>query len=104
MVKELKSANFKSEVLEEKGIVLVDVYATWCGPCKMLSPIVDAISEEEKDLKVAKIDIDTNTEIAEDYSVMSIPTLLLFKDGVLKEKSVGYQTKEQILSMLHKIR
>ena len=104
MVKELKSENFKSEVLEDKGIVLVDLYATWCGPCKMLSPIVDKIAEEEKDIKVAKIDVDANAEVAEEYKVMSIPTLLLFKDGELKEKAVGYQSREQILDMINKIR
>lgn len=104
MVNEFKSENFKNEVLEDKGIVLVDVYATWCGPCKMLSPIVDAIAEEEKDIKVGKIDVDVNTEVAEAYQVMSIPTLLLFKNGELMEKAVGLQTKDQILAMINKVR
>lgn len=104
MVKVLKDSVFNEEVLNKKGIVLVDVFATWCGPCKMLSPIVENIAEEEKDIEVAKIDVDENNEVAQNYQVMSIPTLLLFKDGELVDKSVGFQSKEQILDMIGKVR
>ncbi|WP_066719650.1 thioredoxin [Clostridium sp. Marseille-P299] len=104
MVKVLKDSVFNEEVLNKKGIVLVDVFATWCGPCKMLSPIVENIAEEVNDIEVAKIDVDENNEVAQKYQVMSIPTLLLFKDGELMDKSVGFQSKEQILDMIGKVR
>lgn len=104
MVKVLKDDVFNEEVLNKKGIVLVDVFATWCGPCKMLSPIVDNLAEEVTDIDVAKIDVDENNEVAQKYGVMSVPTLLLFKDGELMEKSVGFQSKEQILDMVAKVR
>ncbi len=104
MVKVLKDDVFNEEVLNKKGIVLVDVFATWCGPCKMLSPIVDNLAEEVTDIDVAKIDVDENNEVAQKYGVMSVPTLLLFKDGELMEKSVGFQSKEQILDMIAKVR
>lgn len=104
MVKVLKDDVFNEEVLNKKGIVLVDVFATWCGPCKMLSPIVDNLAEEVTDIDVAKIDVDENNEVAQKYGVMSVPTLLLFKGGELMEKSVGFQSKEQILDMIAKVR
>lgn len=104
MVKVLKDDVFNEEVLNKKGIVLVDVFATWCGPCKMLSPIVDNVAEEVTDIDVAKIDVDENNEVAQKYGVMSVPTLLLFKDGELMDKSVGFQSKEQILDMIAKVR
>lgn len=104
MVKVLKDDVFNEEVLNKKGIVLVDVFATWCGPCKMLSPIVDNLAEEVTDIDVAKIDVDENNEVAQKYGVMSVPTLLLFKDGELMDKSVGFQSKEQILDMIAKVR
>lgn len=104
MVKVLKDSVFNEEVINKKGIVLVDVYATWCGPCKMLSPIVDNVAEEVTDIDVAKIDVDENNEVAQKYGVMSVPTLLLFKDGELMDKSIGFQSKEQILDMIGKVR
>ena len=104
MVKVLKDEVFNEEVIDKKGIVLVDVYATWCGPCKMLSPVVDNIAEEVTDIDVAKIDVDENNGVAQKYGVMSVPTLLLFKDGELMDKSVGFQSKEQILDMIAKVR
>ena len=104
MVKVLKDDVFNEEVLNKKGIVLVDVFATWCGPCNMLSPIVDNLAEEVTDIDVAKIDVDENNEVAQKYGVMSVPTLLLFKDGELMDKSVGFQSKEQILDMIAKVR
>lgn len=104
MVVELKDANFQEEVLDRKGVVLVDAYATWCGPCKMIAPIVENIAEEAKDVFVGKIDVDDNQDIAAKYKIMSIPTLLLFKDGELKDKAVGLQTKAQIETMINNIK
>ena len=98
MVKEITTQNFDEEVKE--GLVLVDLYATWCGPCKMLSPIVDEVSEEVKGLKTLKVDVDESPEIAERYNVSSIPTLLILENGELKNMSVGYVPKQKILDLL----
>jgi thioredoxin 1 len=85
-VLEITSDNFEKEVLKSEKTVLVDMYATWCGPCKMQSPIIDKIADEQgENIKVAKIDIDEAPEIAEKYGVMSIPTLLIIKNGGSKE-------------------
>lgn len=104
MVKDLKSNVFKESVLDKKGLVMVDMYATWCGPCKMLAPIVDMVSEGEEDVDFYKVDVDENSDLAEEYKVMTIPTLLLFKDGELMDKSIGFITKEQVLEMIEKNR
>ena len=98
MVKEITTQNFDEEVKE--GLVLVDLYATWCGPCKMLSPIDDEVSEEVKGLKTFKVDVDESPEIAERYNVSSIPTLLILENGELKNMSVGYVPKQKILDLL----
>ena len=98
MVKEINTQNFDEEVKD--GLVLVDLYATWCGPCKMLSPIVDEVSEEVQGLKTFKVDVDESPEIAERYNVASIPTLLILENGELKNVSVGYVSKQRILDLL----
>lgn len=103
MVHVLNNENFEKEVLKDDKVVLVDLYADWCGPCKMLSPTVEAIAEEEKEVKVGKLNVDENSDIAAEYGVRSIPTLLIFKNGELKEKSVGVQTKAQIIELLKKV-
>ena len=100
MVNKLNEQNFKSEVLEKNGVVLVDFYADWCGPCKMVSPVVDEISDEREDIAVGKINVDESMLIAMQYNVQSIPTLIVFKDGVEKSRIVGYVPKEEILNML----
>ena len=89
--------NFESEVLKSDKPVLVDFFATWCGPCKMLMPTVDEIANERTDIKVGKVDVDENMEFAKEYKVFSVPTLLAFKDGKLIKQMVGVQSKEQIL-------
>lgn len=96
---QLTTDNFSQEVLESDIPVLVDFYADWCGPCKMLAPVVDEIANEYKDkIKVVKLNIDEATEIATKYSVMSIPTLILFKDGNDVNKIVGFRSKDAIVS------
>lgn len=92
--------NFQSEVLESDKTVLVDFWASWCGPCRMLSPIVDAVAEERDDVKVCKINIDEETELALKYQVMTIPTLMVFKDGKVTNQSVGVIPMEEIVEML----
>ena len=100
MTKEISSADFQKEVLESEIPVLVDFFATWCGPCKMMAPIVDEISEERNDCKVVKIDVDENGEIAQEYGVMSIPTFISFKDGEVFAQTIGGQSKEDLLKMI----
>ena len=92
--------NFKSEVLESDKPVLLDFCATWCGPCRMVSPIVDEISEERRDIKVGKINVDEQMELAMRFQVSSIPMLVVFKDGKAVAKSVGYRPKAEITAMV----
>ena len=92
--------NFESEVLKSETPVLVDFWASWCGPCKMVSPIVDEIAEEVSDKKVCKVNVDEQPELASAFNVMSIPTLLVIKDGQVINKSVGAKSKKAILEML----
>jgi len=98
---EINEDNFQSEVLESEKPVLVDFGAVWCGPCKMLDPIVDELAEEWSDkVKVVKLDVDHNPNIAMNYQVMGVPTLMLFQDGEIKERLTGYRPKKKILDKL----
>lgn len=99
-VLELNLDNFNSEVLESDKPVLVDFYATWCGPCKIMSPVVDEIAEENADVKVCKLDVDEASYIAEQYGVQSIPTLLVFKNGDVSKGFVGVTPKESLVDAL----
>ena len=92
--------NFKAEVLDYKGTVLVDFWADWCGPCRMLSPIVDEVANENPGIKVGKINVDEQQELSAQFGIMSIPTLLVFKDGKKISESIGLIPKEQIEKML----
>ena len=92
--------NFQAEVLEAKGTVLVDFWASWCGPCKMIGPIIDQIADEREDVKVCKVNVDDEQELAVQFKVMSIPTLLVFKDGQVVNQSLGAKSKAAILAML----
>ena len=92
--------NFQAEVLEANGTVLVDFWASWCGPCKMIGPIIDQIADERGDVKVCKVNVDEEQELAVQFKVMSIPTLLVFKDGKVVNQSMGAKPKAAILAML----
>lgn len=92
--------NFQSEVLNSEKPVLLDFWASWCGPCRRVSPIVDEIADERSDLKVGKINVDEQPELASQFQIMSIPTLIVIKNGEITNRSVGVSPKQQILSML----
>lgn len=92
--------NFQEEVLNAKQPALVDFWAAWCGPCRMLSPVVDEIAAENASVKVCKVNIDEESAIAAEYGVMSIPTLILFRDGQVANKSIGVVPKSEIEEML----
>jgi len=97
----LNDKNFEAEVLKSKLPVLVDFWAEWCGPCKMISPIVDEIAGElDGKLKVAKVDVDDAQDLAAQYNVMSIPTLLVFKEGQVVEQIVGAMGKDQLMAKI----
>lgn len=91
--------NFKAEVLEAKGVVVVDFGAAWCGPCKSLLPILDEVVAEDADKKIVKVDIDEQEELAREYKIMSVPTLLVFKNGELVDKSVGLIQKDEVKAL-----
>ena len=94
------SENFESEVLQSDKPVLIDFYADWCGPCKMLSPIVDEVAEENTDIKVVKINVDNAQDLAMKYQVMSIPTLVVIKEGKEVNRSVGLIDKSEVVSLI----
>lgn len=97
----LTTENFENEVLKSEQTVLVDFWASWCGPCRMLSPIVDEIAKERTDVKVGKVNVDEQEALAMKFGIMSIPTLIVFKNGLPVHQSAGVQPKAAILDMLN---
>ena len=97
---EVNEKNFEEEVLNSKTTVLADFYADWCGPCNMLRPVLEELSEENKDYKFVSINIDEQDELADEYNVSSIPCLILFKNGVEAARSIGFKPKEMIEDFL----
>ena len=102
MVTVVTQDTFQSEVLASDKPVLVDFWATWCGPCKMVAPVVDEIASENPDVKVCKIDVDDEGALAQQFGIMSIPSLLVFKNGEVVERTVGVQPKAAIEAMVKK--
>lgn len=100
----LNKENFKQDVENFSGLVLVDFFAPWCGPCQLMSPIIDEIIQENQDqnIKIGKLNIDDNQEIASQYDIMSVPTFLLFKNGKAVDKKMGYGSKQDIENLIAK--
>ena len=94
--------NFEAEVINSEKSVLADFWAQWCGPCKMFAPVIHEIADEHPEIKVVKIDIDNSPELAQKYGIMSIPTLILFKNGEPADMSVGLLPKSAVLKMISK--
>ena len=92
--------NFKEEVLNSDKPVLIDFWASWCGPCRMVGPIIDEIAKENPDIKVCKVNVDEEPELANEFHIMSIPTLVVMKDGQVLRQSMGAKPKAQILDLL----
>lgn len=93
-------SNFQDEVMNSDKPVLIDFWATWCGPCRMLAPIIEELAEERDDIKVGKVNVDEEAELAEKFDIESIPTLVLIKNGKIVSRSLGYRPKSDIEEML----
>lgn len=100
----LSQKDFEKEVVKSKKPVLVDFFATWCGPCKMLGPILEEVADETDALKIVKVDIDENMDLAQNFGIMSVPTLILFKDGEEFDRQIGFRPKEQLLEMIESLK
>ena len=101
-VENIDNESFEEEVLNSQKDVLIDFYADWCGPCQMLAPIVEEVANENKNIKVCRINVDDNQELAMKYEVMSIPTLVVIKEGKEIKRKIGLISKDEILEMLGK--
>lgn len=100
MIVHLSQETFETEVLSSEKPVLIDFYADWCGPCQMLAPVIDEIAEETPDIKVCKINVDEEPELARQFRVLSIPTLVVMKDGEVANRATGVRPKEAILDLM----
>ena len=99
----INTGEFDSEVLNQRGVVIVDFYATWCEPCKMLTPVLESIDNEMENIKVVKVDIDESRRLAMNYGIQSVPTIKIFKDGREVVTRVGFQPKETLENIIQMI-
>lgn len=96
----ITNENFESEVINSDKPVLIDFWATWCGPCKMVSPVIDQIAEENPEIKVGKVNVDNEENLARKFGVMSIPTLVIMKNGKITNQAIGAKSKAEILNLV----
>lgn len=101
-VKHFTTQNFEEEVLKSDKTVLVDFWAAWCGPCQMVAPVIEEIAQEFDDIVVGKVDVDSNSELAMKYSVLSIPTIYVFKNGEVVARHIGLASREELVKLLGK--
>lgn len=102
MAMEFTDSNFSNEVLSDSGVVLVDFWATWCGPCRQIAPVIEQLASENGDVKVGKVDVDSNQSLAMQYGITSIPTIMIFKGGRVVESLLGVQSKTTLQSLINK--
>ena len=100
MVKHINTDDFEEEVIKAEGKVLVDFFATWCGPCTMLAPVLEQVADSKPEVKIVKVDVDEEPELATRYKVMSIPTLMVFEKGEVVKKSLGVISKAELLDLI----
>lgn len=103
-LKHITEQEFEKEVLNSEKPVVVDFFATWCGPCKMLGPVLEEVADETSDVKIVKVDIDENMELASRFGIMSVPTLVIFKKGEEIGREIGFRPKEQVLEMVEDLK
>lgn len=96
MAKIINTGNFRGAVEDNKGVVVVDFFATWCGPCKMLAPVFESVSEELDEAMFVKVDIDQSLELAQKFGISTVPTMMIFKDGQVVDKLVGFMPKDSL--------
>ena len=104
MAKIFMDADFQQEVLDYKGLAVVDFFAEWCGPCKMLAPIIEQLAEENKDVKIGKVNVDESMNTARQYEVMSIPAIIFFKDGQIVAQMVGMKSKGDLEAKIKELK
>ncbi len=103
MAQILNKSNFQTEIKEYEGLAIVDFFATWCGPCKMLTPIIDKLAEQfDGKVKIVKVDIDESPELAQEYKVMSVPTVIFLKNGEVLETLIGVQNNAKLVELIEK--
>lgn len=102
MIKHINEKEFENEIIKKQGVCLVDFYATWCGPCMMLAPVLEEVSNSRAGYNIYKIDVDENNNLAQKLNIDTIPTICIYKDGKIVDRQVGYKNKEEIVELIEK--
>ena len=102
MIKHINEKEFENEIIKKQGVCLVDFYATWCGPCMMLAPVLEEVSNSRAGYNIYKIDVDENNSLAQKLNIDTIPTICIYKDGKIVDRQVGYKNKEEIVELIEK--
>ena len=102
MIKHINEKEFENEIIKKQGVCLVDFYAAWCGPCMMLAPVLEEVSNSRAGYNIYKIDVDENNNLAQKLNIDTIPTICIYKDGKIVDRQVGYKNKEEIVELIEK--